>query len=427
MASGDFANWFGTGTATLQFGDFDGWIDEVVVRSSAQGSVTQAPPPVAALPVVSVTASDPLASESGADYGAFTLSRPATNTAQALTVYFTLGGTARMGVNYLAIPTSIVIPAGAASVNGIIQPVHDGVFTGPLSIVLSLSANGAYQVAAAGASATLTLTDLDRPRLSLSGAGAPLAGASSPSQLQLSAPGVAGVAYLLQSSTNLVDWGFAATNQPGAALSFTDPNLPLQGGRFYRVLFVLGSVTDASVAGALAARNFSANAVGFAGLSAPPGLTLIANPLNTPTNTLNSLLGYVPDGSQVYKYNGRAYNISTFSAARAAWDVNASLNPGEGAFFKNPTATNLLLAFQGEVLQGNLTNSLPQGYSMRASMVPQAGAIDSVLGLAGQAGDSAYRYVNGNWVSYSYLPGHGWLDVDENPGLALNIGEGLFI
>jgi hypothetical protein len=59
--------------------------------------------------------------------------------------------------------------------------------------------------------------------------------------------------------------------------------------------------------------------------------------------------------------------------------------------------------------------------------VPQAGAVDSVLGLAGQAGDSAYRYVNGNWVSYSYLPGHGWLDADENPGLALNIGEGLFI
>jgi hypothetical protein len=426
LASGDFANWFGTGTATLQFGDFDGWIDEVVVRSSAQGGVTQTPPPVAStLPVVSVTASDPLASESGADFGAFTFSRPATNTSQPLTVYFTLGGTARMGVNYLNIPTAIIIPAGAASINGIIQPVRDGAFTGPLSLALSLSTNSAYQLGAASG-ATLTITDLDRPRLSLLGAGSPLVGGA-PGQLQLSAPGVTGVAYLLQASTNLVDWNFVATNQPGAALTFTDPSLPLQGGRFYRVLFVLGNVTGANVAGALASHNFSANAVGFAGLSAPPGLTLIANPFNTATNTLNNLLSLVPDGSQVYKYNGRAYNISTFAAGRGAWDVNASLNPGEGAFFKNNTATNLLLSFQGEVLQGSLTNSLPAGYSMRASMVPQAGQADTLLGLPGQDGEIAYRFANGNFVGYTYFAGYGWCDDSYTIGLPLRIGEALFI
>ncbi|MDB6124432.1 MAG: hypothetical protein JWQ71_3425, partial [Pedosphaera sp.] len=106
VASSDLANWSGTGNATLQFGDFDGWIDEVVVRSST--SSTPLPP---TLPLVTVSASDATASESGADTGAFTVTRSG-STAQPLVVNFTLGGTARYNVNYSPIPTSVTIPAG---------------------------------------------------------------------------------------------------------------------------------------------------------------------------------------------------------------------------------------------------------------------------------------------------------------------------
>ena len=49
------------------------------------------------LPQVTVVASDPDASEVGPDSGAFTFTRSGGNTAQALTVYYTLGGNATCG------------------------------------------------------------------------------------------------------------------------------------------------------------------------------------------------------------------------------------------------------------------------------------------------------------------------------------------
>src|SRR5207244_3402967 len=64
-------------------------------------------------PTVTVTASTPNASESGTA-GVFTFTRAGT-TAAALTVNYTLGGTAQSGSNYTAPGTSVTIPAGAAS------------------------------------------------------------------------------------------------------------------------------------------------------------------------------------------------------------------------------------------------------------------------------------------------------------------------
>jgi hypothetical protein len=57
---------------------------------------------------------------------------------------------------------------------------------------------------------------------------------------------------------------------------------------------------------------------------------------------------------------------------------------------------NATLTFVGEVMQGNLTNTLPSGQIvMRSSIVPQAGPISTTLGLTPQPGDTLYKYAGG--------------------------------
>ncbi len=74
------------------------------------------------LPVVSVTASDPNASETGPDPGTFMLSRsgPTTN---PLTVFFAMSGSATNGDDYDTIATSLTIPTGVATAAVTIAPV----------------------------------------------------------------------------------------------------------------------------------------------------------------------------------------------------------------------------------------------------------------------------------------------------------------
>src|SRR5437660_4367410 len=62
-------------------------------------------------PVVTVTASDPSASEIGPDTGTFTVFRTGA-TSNSLTVFVRLGGTASNGVDYETISSTVTIPAG---------------------------------------------------------------------------------------------------------------------------------------------------------------------------------------------------------------------------------------------------------------------------------------------------------------------------
>src|SRR6185312_12325585 len=72
------------------------------------------PPPPPEKPIVSVVAPDSLASEPGTDTGTFTISRTG-STAAPLTVHYSLGGTAKNGVDYQTLSGSATIPAGASS------------------------------------------------------------------------------------------------------------------------------------------------------------------------------------------------------------------------------------------------------------------------------------------------------------------------
>jgi len=146
---------------------------------------------------------------------------------------------------------------------------------------------------------------------------------------------------------------------------------------------------------------YSLNVVGYYNVPVPANqLVLVANQLNTTNNTIGNLI-QGPPNAQFYKYNG-GYTAYNFDDADLAWtpNGNATLNPGEGGFYKSPTATTL--TFVGEVPQGSLTNTLPINLlAVRSSMVPQAGRISTDLGLPGEANDQMYTYNNG-YTAYNF-------------------------
>ncbi len=94
-----------------------------------------------------IDASDFYSSKYGPVSGQFTFSRFGTTNASA-TIYFTISGTASNGLDYAAIPNSIVIPAGSLTATLPILPLHNGIVEGPVTVTLTLQTNAAYQLSA---------------------------------------------------------------------------------------------------------------------------------------------------------------------------------------------------------------------------------------------------------------------------------------
>ena len=146
---------------------------------------------------------------------------------------------------------------------------------------------------------------------------------------------------------------------------------------------------------------------------------LIANPLNGTNNHLNTILPLPDDyaGTTVLRWNSATQNYyePIVFLPELGWvssDGGAqSVNPGEG-FWIMPAGSNALtVTFVGEVPQGSFTNALPAGWSLRSSIVPQAGSLTSLGFPAGEEDvvitfDSTTQQLR---ESYIYLTGIGWL------------------
>ena len=114
---------------------------------------------VALPPAVSVVASDAVASEPGADGGLFTVSRTG-DTAAALTVAFTVSGSATAGADYVGLTSPVTIPAGASSVLVPVTALDDGALEGNETVTLNV-VPGVDYVAGSPSSATVTILDND--------------------------------------------------------------------------------------------------------------------------------------------------------------------------------------------------------------------------------------------------------------------------
>jgi hypothetical protein len=118
---------------------------------------------------LTITANDAAAGESTgpANPGQLTVTRTG-GTAAALTVNYTVGGTAASGTDYLTLPGSVVIGPGQSSAVIDVNVVNDGFAEGDESVVLTITA-GAYTIASP-ASATVTIADNQPPTITLPGA-----------------------------------------------------------------------------------------------------------------------------------------------------------------------------------------------------------------------------------------------------------------
>ena len=113
----------------------------------------------AALPSVTVIASDSSATELGLTTGAFTVTRTGGKDAPLL-VRMAMSGEAINGTDYERIEDSVTIPIGAASATVLVTPLADALAEGNEAAVLTLAADASYTL---GATTSATVTVADRP------------------------------------------------------------------------------------------------------------------------------------------------------------------------------------------------------------------------------------------------------------------------
>jgi hypothetical protein len=149
-------------------------------------------------------------------------------------------------------------------------------------------------------------------------------------------------------------------------------------------------------------------------------------------NTLNNVFPGVPAGSQIIKWNkvGQVFQpAAVFSGG--LWSPNYTLDPGEGAFFYNPTASPLILNVSGNAHTPVLPLTLPPvGCCIVSRQQPLVATYDDIVGLPPQPGDVVFRFVPAvaSYLVYVFDEfGGGWMR-DGNPDAPMaNVGESFWI
>jgi hypothetical protein len=169
------------------------------------------------------------ASSIGPNPGVFKFQRTG-NTSNALTVTYSLGGTATPGVDYSSPGSTVTIPAGAASATLQITPLATTNIVSTKTVVLNVASNLNYSVAPP-ANATVNITGNSVPASNLN---VGVTGAT------LTWPSVAGASYQIAYKDQLTDptWKLTGATVSGQAniTSWTDSGSKTQAQRFYLII-----------------------------------------------------------------------------------------------------------------------------------------------------------------------------------------------
>ena len=151
---------------------------------------------------------------------------------QALTVGYRTSGTATNGVQYVALPNSVTIPAGQAYALIPLIPIDDGRPDINRTAILTLTARTnqppAYLLGWPQAAAALIIdSNQSRPRTAV----------LPDRSFHVNADGPDGAWFHVEYSTNLLGWTSLCTNQVfNGAIDFVDPDAPAHQSRFYRAV-----------------------------------------------------------------------------------------------------------------------------------------------------------------------------------------------
>jgi hypothetical protein len=223
---------------------------------------------------------------------------------------------------------------------------------------------------------------------------------------QLKAGITKGVAFEIEATTDLEHWQTIAAE----TIEYVDSDASKFSHRYYRIK--AGTV-------------YSANVMGYAAVTLAPGFSMIANPFVTPNNSVTDLLKDLPDGTRINRFDTRFFKLTENFFKGGRWtNPSEKLVPGEGAILFNPTPDYKVLSFVGDVMQGNLSMPIAGGFSIRSSLVPQAGRLHADLGFPIAEGDVIHLYDRDRqkYVLYPYDP-VAW---NANPPV-VSVGESFWV
>ena len=124
-----------------------------------------APASAQTVPTVTIAATDASAAERNRDPGSLRVTRTGATTA-SLTVRYAGSGTATIGSDFAGPTGSVIIAAGQTFATIAVTPIEDLYVEGNETVILTLTANAAYQLGAVKA-ATVTIADNDTQRPAL--------------------------------------------------------------------------------------------------------------------------------------------------------------------------------------------------------------------------------------------------------------------
>jgi hypothetical protein len=193
-----------------------------------------------------------------------------------------------------------------------------------------------------------------------------------------------------------------------------------------KVILAAGLLMAAAATSASAQTVYSVNAVGFVNVNLAPGFSLVSNPLEGATNTVAALFpSTLPNNSQVFKFNPVTGSFSSSTFFFGSWsDPAMTVVPGEGFFFRNPSASTITNTFVGNVKQGSLVTSLAAGFNLVSSQVPQSGLVATDLGAPVGNNETVFKFNNvaGSYESSTLFFGT-WSAGEPTIGVA----EGFFL
>lgn len=141
------------------------WVRAATSSSGANASAYSAYDQGVRAPTITVSATDASAGEPGTGLGSgtFTFSRSG-STAAALTVSFTVGGTATAGSDYTALGTTVGFAAGAATATKTVAVLDDATAESYETVVVTLSSGTGYTVGSpSSATVNISSDDLGAP------------------------------------------------------------------------------------------------------------------------------------------------------------------------------------------------------------------------------------------------------------------------
>jgi hypothetical protein len=188
-----------------------------------------------------------------------------------------------------------------------------------------------------------------------------------------------GAQYEIQVSTNLRQWlSWTQDQAPADSFKIHDSEAGRLHARFYRAR--VGDLCSKQV-------------IGFAGLTLSPGYSMIANPFVGNANTVSALLPVMPEQATFSKFDLLMFRLTNNLFENGRWsNPNETLLPGEGALVGNTGSKPRTLFLAGRIMHGHLSNSLPGGFSIRSSLIPVAGQLDTDLRFPIGEGDAIHIF-----------------------------------